>query len=120
MKRGMLIALAALMLGGCANTETASTATTAVRPVASKAHAEGAFRRAVTQVAEGGAIRVGRVGTIETSCEPDGVRWGCTGWFVVESREYCVTVGANVGIHVGKETYGKIPIGKPGGFECEP
>lgn len=124
MRWGRWIATAGtlLALAGCASSE--EEATTATRsepkPTLSKAHAEAAFHRAVAEVAKGGLIRVGDESTIETACEPTHGRWGCHGWFVAETGPYCITVYATVNNagRVGKETYGKLPLGEPGVSEC--
>jgi hypothetical protein len=120
-----MLALAALATGtlsGCANNEEATTASHTVdRLTISKGHAEALFHRAVDAVARGGIIKVGRLDTVETTCEPEKGHWGCMGWFVAATGEYCVSVSAsvtNMG-RVGKESFGKLPLGEPGGFECK-
>lgn len=108
-------------LGGCASSEEATTAShTTPHPTLSKGRAEAVFHRAVEEVAKGGLIKVGRLGTVETHCEPEKGHWGCYGWFVAET-EYCISVSASVSNsrRVGKETYGKLPLGEPGGSECK-
>jgi hypothetical protein len=124
MSRAM--ALAAFVMcaavAGCGSAEEGTTAShTTPKPTLSKSRAETVFHHAVEEVAKGGLIKVGRLGTIETSCEPENGHWGCTSWFVAETGEYCLTVGApvsNAG-KVGKEHYGKLPLGEPGGSECK-
>ena len=118
-----LVSVAAVLaVAGCARSEEATTAShTTPQPTLSKSRAEAVFRHAVEEVAKGGAIQVGRLGTIETNCEPENGHWGCTSWFVAETGEYCLTVGASVSNagKVGKEHYGKLPLGEPGGPECK-
>jgi hypothetical protein len=118
----LIVAILALGLAGCASSEEATTANhTTPQPTLSRGHAEAVFRRTVNDVAKGGLVKVGRLGTVETTCEPEKGHWGCTGWFVGETDEYCVSVGApvsNTG-KVGKEHYGKLPLGEPGGSECK-
>jgi hypothetical protein len=126
MKRSALLAglvLLALAVGGCASSEetTAASHSSVARPTISKGHAEAVFHRAVDEVAKGGAVKVGRLDTVETTCEPEKGQWGCTGWFVVVTSEYCVSVSATVtnAGRVGKESYGKLAVGEPGGAECQ-
>ena len=115
-----IFALAGGCLAGCAGSaEEAHRPTPKLIP--SKPSAEAVFRRAVEEAAKGGLIKVGRSSTIETSCEAAGTHWACNGWFVAETGEYCVSVYAAINStgHVTGETYGKLPLGEPGGFECK-
>jgi len=125
MRRALLLLVsvaAVLAVAGCGSSEEATTAShTTPQPTISKGHAEAVFRHAVEEVAKGGIVKVGRLGTIETTCDPEKGHWGCTGWFVAETGEYCITVAASVtnAGRVGKETYGKLPLGEPGTSECK-
>jgi hypothetical protein len=113
--RVQIAVLLAVVLSGCANTESASTTTAkrAIKPTVSKSHAEAVWRPYFREAANTGKSEAEAT---ETTCDdPVGHGWHCMGVAVIPAEQVCWVEEAEVSKQGVRIKYsGNVELNPPG------